>query len=318
MASAESARSNCSRNALSLNICASSESICRCRSVARSGTSNTKIRLTGWPSGASNGIGSRMRIIAPTASFRPLMRPCGIAIPWPRPVEPSFSRANRLSNTTLRAMPCWFSNSNPACSNRRFLLDTWRPTTTLAACRCLAMRLIRDLEPRGADYSVRVALPRSGGRLLALQRFVRARLQLVLVALHLAIELVGEQIDRGIQVGLLALAMQVLAAHVQGDFRLLRQLVHGQNHMGIDHVVEMPRDALQLGAHVSAYCRGHFEMMAAHVQVHQDLLWDGVAVIYKDFLWLTGGICRDSRYFAIVRPATTIPCSASTCEMRAS
>ena len=33
---------------------------------------------------------------APRASLSPLMRPCGIAMPWPSPVEPSFSRAARL------------------------------------------------------------------------------------------------------------------------------------------------------------------------------------------------------------------------------
>src|SRR5688572_32341255 len=100
-------------------------------------------------------------------SFSPLMRPCGIATPCPRPVEPRRSRANRLSNTTLRARACWFSNSRPTCSNRRFLLDTWRSSSTSLADRSLATRLI------------------GGGRLYALV------VALILVAQHLAVELVG-------------------------------------------------------------------------------------------------------------------------------
>src|SRR2546429_720691 len=93
-----------SLNERSLNMPASSDRSCRCSSVACSGTSSTKTCPTGLPSGASNGIGLRGRTNAPSACVRPLMRPWGIAMPWPRPVEPSFSRANRLSNTTERAI----------------------------------------------------------------------------------------------------------------------------------------------------------------------------------------------------------------------
>ena len=43
------------------------------------------------PSGESNGTGVARRRKAPRASFRPLMRPCGMATPWPSPVDPSFA-----------------------------------------------------------------------------------------------------------------------------------------------------------------------------------------------------------------------------------
>src|SRR5579859_5352812 len=102
--------------------------------------------------------------------------------------------------------------------------------------------------------------------------------------------------------------MQVLAAHVQGHFRLLPDLVHGQDDVRVDHMVEMARHALELGTHVAEDGGGHFEMMAAHVQVHS----------HKAFLWLTAGIWRASRYFAMVRRATTMPCSPRIWEMRAS
>src|SRR2546422_9872697 len=131
---------------------------------------------------------------------------------------------------------------------------------------------------------------------------------LALVAQHLPVELVGEQIDRRVKILLDAFAVQVLAAHVQGDFGLLAHLVDGEDDVGVDHMVEMPGDALELGAHVAADGRGHVEMMAAHVQVHG----------HKAFLWLTAGICSASRYLAMVRRATTMPCSPRICEMRAS
>src|SRR5258708_7472224 len=177
------------------------------------------------------------------------MRPCGMATPWPSPVVPRRSRANRLSKTRLRAMPSWFSNKRPACSNRRFLLETCRSSTMRAGVRSLATRLIA-----ARDYT----------------RFLGALFldQLVLVAQHLAVELVGEEIDRRVQVLLDALAVQVLAAHVQRDFGFLALLVDGEDDVGVDDVVEMPADALDLGVHVAAQRRGHFDMMTAHIKVH--------------------------------------------------
>ena len=49
--------------------------------------------------------------------------------------------------------------------------------------------------------------------------------EFILVAQDLAVELVGQQVDRRVQVAVLALAMYVLAADVQRDLGLLRQLV---------------------------------------------------------------------------------------------
>ncbi len=88
-------------SALSENIWASSDSSCRCCSVACSGTSSTNTCATGLPSGASNGMGDLRRTNAPCASLSPLIRPWGMAMPCPRPVEPSFSRAARLVDHDL-------------------------------------------------------------------------------------------------------------------------------------------------------------------------------------------------------------------------
>ena len=130
-------RSRCaswSRNARSENICASSDRSCRCCSVACSGTSSTNTCSTGLPSGASNGpAGAAARTRrAPRAS--PLMRPCGMAMPWPRPVEPSFSRAARLAATSPRRSPACARTASPTASNRLRLRSRrrgrarcWRP-----------------------------------------------------------------------------------------------------------------------------------------------------------------------------------------------
>jgi hypothetical protein len=62
--------------------------------------------------------------------------------------------------------------------------------------------------------------------------------------------------------------VQILAAHVQRHLGLLAQLVDGEDDVGVDHVVEVARDALDLGAHVVADRWGHFEVMTAHVEIH--------------------------------------------------
>ncbi|CFP57663.1 Uncharacterised protein [Bordetella pertussis] len=84
---------------------ASSARMSRCCCVAASGTSRQSSMETGWPSGASKGMGWARRMNAASAWSRPLTRPCGTATPWPSAVEPSRSRENRLSNTTERANP---------------------------------------------------------------------------------------------------------------------------------------------------------------------------------------------------------------------
>src|SRR4051794_29452779 len=186
------------------------------------------------------------------------MRPGGIGRPRPSPVEARRSRANRLSNTWLRAIPSRFSKSNPACSKSRFLLDTCKSMATWFAGSSLATRLILKTV--------------SGLRILVLECCMRLLVELVLVAQDLAVELVRKQIDRGVQVLLFALAMKILAAHMERHFGFLAQLVHGEDDVCVDDVVEMPADALQLRAHITANRRRHVQMMAAHVQVHPRLL----------------------------------------------
>src|SRR5258706_96781 len=117
-----------------------------------------------------------------------------------------------------------------------------------------------------AHRRARIIARSSGRRRLAvLEGVVGLAVQLVLVADHLAVELVGEEVDRRVQVGFLALAVQLLAGDVRGAFGLLPELLHREDHVRVEHMVEMPRHALELGAHVAADRRGHFDMVAAHV-----------------------------------------------------
>src|SRR5471030_2120360 len=72
----------------------------RCASVAACGTSSTNSRSTGAPSMASKSIGASRCIKALMGEVQPFRRQWGIAMPLPKPVEPSFSRAIRASKTS--------------------------------------------------------------------------------------------------------------------------------------------------------------------------------------------------------------------------
>src|SRR3954463_7360258 len=109
----------------------------------------------------------------------------------------------------VRARRLCFSNSRPPCSNSRFLLDAGRSTSTWSGASSLATRVMGK---RAAQYTYWLAA------LLLL-------VALVLVAQHLTIELVGQEVDRGIEIVFLAFAVQVLAAHVQRALGLLADLV---------------------------------------------------------------------------------------------
>ena len=99
---------------------------------------------------------------------------------------------------------------------------------------------------------------------------------LFLVPQHLAVQLVGERVDRRVHVGIDALGVDVLAAYMQVGRDLLPELVDGQNDVHVDDMVEMPGHAVELRSHVTANGRRDDEMMTAQVQVHQVLLQGAV------------------------------------------
>src|ERR1700748_519086 len=112
---------------------------------------------------------------------------------------------------------------------------------------------------------------------LALAGRVVMILQAILVANHLAIELVHQLVDGGIEVFMRLLDEDVLPLHMESDFGFLStflflEVFHGEQHVHIDDGVEVSRDPVQLGQDVFAQCRCHFQMMAADRQIHQCLL----------------------------------------------
>jgi hypothetical protein len=69
----------------------------------------------------------------------------------------------------------------------------------------------------------------------------------------------------------------VLALDMQVDFCFLAallffELFNGQEDIDINHLVKVPRDAVQLGQHILSEGWGHFQVMSADLQIHRGLL----------------------------------------------
>src|SRR5690554_4931033 len=115
----------------------------RCCSVAVSGTSNTNSKSTGAPSMALKSTGLSRCKIAPIGVVQPARRQWGMAIPLPKPVEPSFSRAIRLSNSRSELMSGWSAaNSAAMNSSTLFLLPPGTFMRERAGDRMFSRRII--------------------------------------------------------------------------------------------------------------------------------------------------------------------------------
>src|SRR6266700_585513 len=214
------------------------------------------------------------------------MRPCGIAMPCPRPVEPSFSRANRLSNTVERAICARSSKSAPTCSNRRFLLVASISSRIFDSGRSCAIWFTRA-RARGPTW------PAGGAELYASRGFSPPRdrgrrrgrggaldgngsmavpVALLLVLDHLPVELVGECVDGRVHIRLHAFGVELLAADMQVGRDLLSELVDCKHHVDVDDVIEMACNAFQLVDDVRPDRRGDVQMMAAKTEIHPALL----------------------------------------------
>src|SRR5690606_37147789 len=165
---------------------------------------------------------------------------------------------------------------------------------------------------------------------MTLQSFVAVFGPFPLEFQDLSIQLVDQRVDRRVQVTIGAFCKEVLAPDVQGDLGLLDQLVHGQEHVDVDHVIVVPFDPLELGRDVLTQCRCDADMMSADREVHASSFATGDMPrddwrlgrcrcdtgcrrrsAHSVLRWDTGGIRRDSRYLATERRATTMPCSPS-------
>ena len=95
------------------------------------------------------------------------------------------------------------------------------------------------------------------------------------VASNLAVQFVSQLINRSIQISMRAFSKQVAAFDVHialgaltGVF--LFHVVNCQQNFHIDHLVEMPRDAVHFAGDIPAQCRRDFKVMAADRQVHKN------------------------------------------------
>src|SRR6266700_772897 len=99
-------------------------------------------------------------------------------------------------------------------------------------------------------------------------RFRQPRTPAVFVSDDLAVELVRQSVDRGVQVRVFALDVDVLAGDVTGGLRLLGEAVRGEDHVDVDDVVEMPPDPGKFALDVAADRRRDRYVTSADGQVH--------------------------------------------------
>ena len=90
----------------------------------------------------------------------------------------------------------------------------------------------------------------------ALGGVVVVRLQPIFVAHHLAVELIDQFVDRSVQVGMRAFSKQLDALDVNIAFGLLPtffllEVLQRQQYFDIDHLIEVPFDAIQFGCEKS-------------------------------------------------------------------
>src|ERR1700712_2030899 len=98
-----------------------------------------------------------------------------------------------------------------------------------------------------------------------------------LVFENLAIELVDQEVDGGVQVLREAGHMHVLAAQSERNlgalaFLFFGEVIDSQDDCDIDDMIKMAPDALQFALQVFTYCGSHFEMMSTDGEIHTTLL----------------------------------------------
>ena len=97
-------------------------------------------------------------------------------------------------------------------------------------------------------------------------------LNLLLVFLNLAVQLVEQRINGSVQVVAGLFGMHVLAWHVHSHFRFLLQLFDGQNDANAGYLVEMTDHGIQLVFDVFAQGGGNFDVVTTNLQIHFFLL----------------------------------------------
>src|SRR5258706_10087592 len=103
---------------------------------------------------------------------------------------------------------------------------------------------------------------------MMLERIVWMRMQTVFVLDDLAIEFVRYGVDRGVQIGVVALRDNILAGDVTADLRLSCETVHGEDHADVDDVIEVAPDPGEFTLDVTADRRRDRHVMPADDEIH--------------------------------------------------
>src|SRR5690606_17000362 len=155
-----------------------------------SGAAIANTRSTGWPSCARKSTGADSRRNAATGSLQMAARQCGMATPRPMPVLPTASRPRRPSAIA------WVQSGEPLLSSRAAASSTWSrpPGSTSCTMRSAASRSVYGM-PRARSRSAELAVADGVPAAAVLVDHL-----LLLLHQH-AVELVGQEIDRGVHVG---------------------------------------------------------------------------------------------------------------------
>jgi len=89
-----------------------------------------------------------------------------------------------------------------------------------------------------------------------------------LVFEYLSVELVGEFVNRSIQVCAIGIGEDFRTAYVDCGFGSLFEFVHAQNDVGVGDVVVVSFQLLQLLSYVTLESVGNFDVMSGYVQLH--------------------------------------------------
>src|SRR6056297_751 len=236
----------------------------RCASLHSEGTASAKNRSTLVASGLSKSIGRLSRMKAP-ATLDCGTRQCGIATPWPRPVEPSRSRWHSASKMSrlLAAWSPWASNW-AALSSTDFLLARFWSSTTRSALSKSASGMeeaiwglrLGDAGSASASFSRPIVLVMVG--------------DLALVPANLAVQPVGKLVYGRVHVLGHPFGVDGIGPAAYTDRRLcgVLDLLEAQDHVNTGQVVEVPLEPLELLGDICPQRLGDFYILSADVHLH--------------------------------------------------
>ena len=96
---------------------------------------------------------------------------------------------------------------------------------------------------------------------------------------HLAIEFVCHRIDSSIHIAVGGFDMDIFPFQVQACTDFLIQLLHRQDHVQRNHVINVASDTVEFGHDVVAQGGSDLKMVAADVKIHVLLLSKKCAVV---------------------------------------